>query len=278
MLVGTDRAFDERNRRAFLLQAAMSDARIVPAYLRAVSHDPRSAGDVRGVPDAGSSTWRRRFSTPRATTTARRRTWSARSRRDSKRSPTSRLGTPRSGRRSATRNADIAWEAWGVDLLVVDEGTQLQARRLHDQDGRGQRSPARRVSARLRHESQASLHDDAGPVPRPDRGPRSGEGCVPDGDHGHEHARRDVDHDATLCSPTFSRKLGIRNSARGPATFTTPKPSPEMDAVGAWKVRTRLKFHNLPELQDMTVPCGIAWIRARRRHAAGHRERPHAHR
>ena len=68
--------------------------------------------------------------------------------------------------------------------------------------------------------------------------------------------------------PRLLREVGCWHFDAWAATFTSQVSCPEMDATGSWRVRTRLKFHNLPELQDL---LGLCWDRVDPRKAGGKR-------
>ena len=68
--------------------------------------------------------------------------------------------------------------------------------------------------------------------------------------------------------PRLLRRLGLWELDSWLATFTTQVPQPEMDAVGAWRIRQRLKFHNVPEWQRLLDQC---WDRVDPKLAEGER-------
>ena len=268
MLVGTDRAFDERNRRAFLLQAAMSDARIVlltyeqfrtipvrpatfGAYLTREIVDLEAALlDAEGDDDGAKKNLERAFK-------ARQQALADfEARYASKWKKISDAG-----------NADIAWEAWGVDLLIVDEGHSFKRDVfMTKMDGvsglpRGESQRAFDMRVKLHYTTTPDL------FPGPIEGRAPGKAVFLTGTMV-TNTLVETWIMMRLLQPNLLRKLGLWQFDAWAATFTTPKPSPEMDAVGAWKVRTRLKFHNLPELQDM---IGAVWDRLDPREAEGTR-------
>ena len=277
---------DPARRRAFLLRAALGRApvtlltyeqfRSIPlrpetaAAYAAREVDELRAALVDGDPADGEDD-------PSAASEERRAAAQAEFKKRERKLADFRAATAaRWARIAATSDADASWESWcegGRLCLVVDE--------FHSYKSLPAPTRTKGVLGLPRGESQRSqdaclkLHYLSAPelFPGvPGCGLRSRGKVVALTGTPVTNSLAEVWVQMRFLQPRLLRRLGLWELDAWLGTFTTQVPQPEMDAVGAWRLRQRLKFHNVPEWQRLLDQC---WDRVDPRLAEG--DRPEVH-
>lgn len=258
LLAGTDRAFSSANRRRFLAEAALGDARVILLtyeQFRTVPVEPATfrAYLQREVADLESALGERDEADPATKGMERQFKQRQKALADFEAKYESKWEKVR-----AAGDAPLSWERWNVDLLCIDEfhsfKNDICVSRMDGVSGlpRGESQRAFDMRVKLHYVTTPELFVGL---------------KFPDGHRGKAVALTGTPVTNSLAEtwimlrhlqPRLLRELGLWHFDAWAGTFTTQHPSPEMDAVGAWRVRTRLKFHNLPELQDF---LGLCWDR-----------------
>ena len=252
LLAGTDRAFDALNRRRFLLNAALGDAKIVlltyeqfraiplkpetfRAYLKREVDDLAEAieaAEDAAESDGASKHFAKNFKAKM------KKLADFEAKMQSKWDKVVKAG-----------DADVCWERWNVDLLITDECHLLKNDTvITRQDGVSGLPTAQSNRA---FDGRVKLHYLTTPDLFPGLAGAGGGKAVGLTGTPVTNTLAEVWVMMRLFQPNLLRRLGFWHFDAWASTFTTPQPSPEMTATGEWKVRTRLKFHNLPELQRM---------------------------
>lgn len=267
VLVGTDRAF--ASRRRFLVEAAIGGARVILLtyeQFRTIPIEPAtfSAYLTREVQDLEEALERVDKNDP-----SQRGLERAFKQRQRSLANFEAKYKDRWAKVIKAGDADVAWEKWGVDMLMCDESHFLKndsyISKLEGVSGMPRSESQRALDARIK------MHYVTTPelFPGLNELPKEGKGV---GLTGTPVTNSLVETwiAMRLFQPRLLRKLGMWHFDSWTGTFTTQVQAPEMDAAGQWRVRTRLRFHNLSELQDL---LGLNWERVDPKEVGGSRPR-----
>lgn len=250
MLAATDNAFDDRRR--FLTRAATSDARIVLLtyeQFRSIPLEPelftaymsREVVDLEeALADAQSGeetrhlerTLKRRQKSLEHFEVRQRERW-----------------------RKATSGADapVAWRSLGFDLLAFDEAHYLKNDAVNsrmDVAGMPRSESMRALDARVKAHWLIAPELFPG-IAGPEReGKLVGATATPI-----TNTLAEIWVMLRLFQPRLLRRLGFWHFDAWAATFTSQWQNIEMDSVGKFTTRTRLKFQNVPEILDALALC-----------------------
>ena len=258
ILTGTDRAFDARNRRRFLNVAALGDARIILLTYEQFRSIPLRPETFKSYLDRELQDLEEALGefSDESNDPAKRNLERAFKARQKALCDFEAKYAKKWAKVTAASDADVSWESWGVDCLVCDEGHSFKNDVVPTKmDGisglpRGESQRAFDMRVKLHYVTTPELFP--GMAAR-----RGGKGVFLTGTPV-TNSLAETWVMMRHLQPRLLRELGLWQFDAWAATFTTQIPSPEMDATGAWKIRTRLKFHNLPELLDA---LGLCWDR-----------------